>query len=114
MLDNVGLIAANTSRTRAYLAALERNKLLPSWCLLLDDGSKKIKIGQTKGNSYKTQNIDLNENSWSESNFDPTLPLEPWLERLGLNYVKSNTQDIHSDEIVDLIKSSKPDVLIYS
>ena len=114
MLDNVGLIAANTSRTRAYLAALERNKLLPSWCLLLDDESKKIKIGQTRRNSSKTQNIDLNENSWSESNFDPTLPLEPWLERLGLNYVKSNTQDIHSDEIVDLIKSSKPDVLIYS
>jgi methionyl-tRNA formyltransferase len=114
MLNNIGLIAANTSRTRAYLAALERNKLLPSWCLLLDDESKKTKIGQARGISFKTKNIETTENLWSESNFDPTMPLEPWLERLGLNYEKSNTQDIHSDEVIDLIKAAKPDVLIYS
>ena len=48
MLDNIGLIAANTSRSRAYLAALERNNLLPSWCLLLDDESQKTKIGQAQ------------------------------------------------------------------
>jgi methionyl-tRNA formyltransferase len=114
MLDNVGFIAANTSRTRAYLAALERNKLLPSWCLLLDDESEKTKIGQTRGNSFNTQNFEPNENAWTESNFDPNMPLEPWLQRLGLNYIKSNTQDIHSDEVIGLIKAAKPDVLIYS
>ena len=113
MLNDIGFIAANTSRTRAYLAALERNNLLPSWYLLLDDDSQKARIGQAQVN-FSIKKIYPDEDAWSESNFDPTMPLEPWLERLGLNYVKSNTQDIHSDEVVDLIKASKPKVLIYS
>ena len=114
MLKNIGFIAADTSRTRAYLTALERNKLLPSWILLLDDESQKAKIGQAHGSSFKTKKIYPDKDYWSESNFDPTMPLEPWLERLGLNYVKSNTRDIHSDEVIGLIKASKPHVLIYS
>ena len=114
MLNDIGLIAANTSRTRAYLAALEKHNLLPSWCLLLDDESPKPKIGQAQRNCFKTKKIYPDEDSWSESNFDPTIPLEPWLEHLGLNYVKSNSQDIHSDHVIALIKEAKPNVLIYS
>ena len=114
MLSDIGFIAANTSRTRAYLAALERNNLLPCWCLLLDDDSNKPKIGQASRNVSKRQDSCFLEDAWSESNFDPTVPLEPWLKRLGIKYERSNTQDIHSDDVIDLIKDAKPAILIYS
>ena len=49
LMKDVGLILANTSRSRAYLAALVRHNLHPSWVLLLDDDSKEIKLGQSSG-----------------------------------------------------------------
>ena len=57
MLNDIGFIAANTSRTRAYLAALERNNLLPSWYLLLDDDSQKARIGQAQVNFSNKKKI---------------------------------------------------------
>ena len=114
MLSDIGFIVANTSRSRAYLAALERNNLLPCWCLLLDDDSNKPRIGQASSTDCKRKDPCLLEDAWSESNFDPTTPLEPCIKRLGIKYEKSNTQDIHSDDVIDLIKDAKPTILIYS
>jgi methionyl-tRNA formyltransferase len=113
MLSDIGFIAANTSRSRAYLTALERNNLLPCWCLLLDDDSDKPKMGQAP-KYIKGKNSIAVEDAWSESNFDPTVPLEAWLKRVGIKYDKSNTHDIHAERVIDLIKKAKPSILIYS
>lgn len=113
-IHDVGLVAANTSRTRAYIAALERNSLLPAWTLLLDDGSQEKVPGQFDDVPTLVESDFDDGDCWSESDFDPTAPLEPWFERLGLDYVLSGSRDINSPSVVKLIAQSSPPVLIYS
>jgi len=72
LMKDVGLILANTSRSRAYLAALVRHNLHPSWVLLLDDDSKekifkilknrKITIINSTHDPDKFQNVDFTLN----------------------------------------------------
>ena len=114
MSNDFGLIAANTSRTRAYLAALERHKILPAWTLVLDDESKELKLGQAKRNQVSRVISSEPDGCWSEVNFDPTAPLLPWLDRLGISYTLADSRDIHAPEVMDLISISSPSVLIYS
>jgi methionyl-tRNA formyltransferase len=114
LMKDVGLILANTSRSRAYLAALVRHNLHPSWVLLLDDDSKEIKLGQSSGRKGLQVVNSITDDCWSESYFNPEEPLEPWLRKLGLNFVISNTQDIHSTHVIELIARAKPSVMIYS
>lgn len=114
MLNNVGFVAANTSRTRAYLAALERHDLLPTWTLLLDDGSPAVMPGMTVSEVEKASSQDWSSPHWSEANFDPSAPLEPWLKRLGLDYAVSGSRDVNAAAVIDLVAQSAPTVLIYS
>lgn len=114
MLSEVGLIAANTTRSRAYLAALERHSLLPGWTLLLNDGSENRAPGQAMETSSKVPELIPRDECWSEADFDATAPLEPWLHRLGCGYVSASTGDINAPSVVELIAQCEPSVLIYS
>ena len=114
MLTDVGLIAASTSRTRAYLAALERHDLLPTWTLLLDDESLAAMSEQAGSAVVQSSSSDHQAQCWSEVDFDPNAPLEPWLQRLGLDYSVAGSRDINAAAVVDLIAHSEPSVLIYS
>ena len=115
MLRDVGFVAANTSRTRAYLSALERHDLLPTWTLLLDDESPVAMPGQTSSRLSRPSSPDhQTAEYWSEADFDPNAPLEPWLQRLSLAYEVARARDINQASVVDLIVRSAPSVLIYS
>lgn len=114
MLTDVGFVAASTSRTRAYLAALERHDLLPTWTLLLDDESPAVMPGQADSAVVRSSSPDHQAQCWSEVDFDPNAPLEPWLQRLGLDYVMAGSRDVNAAAVVDLIACSAPSVLIYS
>lgn len=114
LLSDVGLVAADTSRSRAYLSALERHALLPSWTVLLDDGSKKRSPGQLDEDTHMRAIETTQDELWSEAAFDPGVPIEPWLQRLKLNYVVANSRDINSPGVIGLIARSAPSVLIYS
>lgn len=114
MLSDIGLILADTSRSRAYLAALERHEILPSWVLLLDDGSIANKAGKAdRGDFFVLEESNL-EDCWSENCFSPDRPLQPWLDELGLNYQISNSRDINSEKVIGLISQATPSILIYS
>lgn len=114
MLTDIGFVAANTSRTRAYLAALERHDLLPIWTLLLDDDLPVVMPGQADSAVVRLASQDCKVQCWSEIDFNPNAPLEPWLNRLGLDYSVANSREINTTAVVDLIASSEPSVLIYS
>lgn len=108
-------MASDTSRTRAYLAALERHSMLPEWMLLLlDDHSSGALPGQScEGrNSFPGNRSQAGE--WSESEFDSSTPLIPWVRRLGINYEVAGSRDINSPDVVKAISKSSPSVLIYS
>ena len=114
MLSDIGIILADTSRSRAYLAALERHEILPSWVLLLDDGSIANKAGKAdRGDFFVLEESNL-EDCWSENCFSPDRPLQPWLDELGLNYQISNSRDINSEKVIGLISQAAPSILIYS
>ena len=114
MLTDVGFVAASTSRTRAYLAALERHDLLPNWTLLLDEELPAVMPGQADSAVARSSSTDRQVQCWSEVDFDPNAPLEPWLQRLGLDYSVAGSRDINAAAVVDLIARSAPSVLIYS
>ena len=110
MSHEFGLIAADTSRTRAYLAAMERRGLMPAWVLLLDADTPAIMPGQAASGTTDVV-VDA---AWPEANFDPVAPLRPWLERLGLSYKVSGSRDINDPAVVELIAKFAPQVLVYS
>lgn len=115
MMPEIGFIAADTSRTRAYLAALERHALLPSWTLLLDDSSPDMLPGQCPSpETERLQKSAQRPACWSETDFNPVEPLRPWLERLAMPYTVADSRDINSPEVIQLIADSAPSVLIYS
>ena len=114
MLTDIGFVAANTSRTRAYLAALERHDLLPIWTLLLDDDLPVAMPGQAYPGAERFSSQDCQVECWSEIDFDPNAPLEPWLNRLGLDYSVAGSREINATAVVELIARSEPSVLIYS
>ena len=111
MFSNFGLIVANTSRSRAYLAALEKNSLLPSWVILLDIESPDIMPGQVNLTCKKPLLYDPN---WPECNFDVAEPITSLLDRLGLLYVIANTNDINDSKVIRLLNNSKLDMFVYS
>jgi len=105
-----GMIAANTSRTRAYLAAVVQANLLPSWILILDEEGDRNMPGQVDGKPSDS----VYDPDWPEANFDPCVPLIPWLDRHGLSYVMSGSCDINDPTVISLIAGCAPKVLIYS
>lgn len=106
-----GMIAADTSRTRAYLTALERFRLLPDWVLLLDAETPQAMPGQAASGTISSP---INDPEWPEATFDPSAPLRPWLERLGVPFTVSGSRDINDPSVVNLIAKSVPEVLVYS
>lgn len=116
MLNDIGMIAADTSRTRAYLAALERHDLLPSFVLLLIDTSIQIMPGQIdrEAEQPRFSNTFSNQSVWSEADFDQTTPLVQWLERLRVHFKISDCREINDKSVIDLIAHAEPSVFIYS
>lgn len=110
MSNEFGLIAADTSRTRAYLTAMESRGLKPTWVLVLDADTQAVMPGQAAADVPRS----LADPDWPEADFDPTAPLRPWLERLGLRYVVAGSRDINDPAVVSLIAQCTPDVLVYS
>ena len=110
MSHEFGLIAADTSRTRAYLTVMESRGLLPVWVLLLDADTPVAMPGQAAAGT-STGSADA---EWPEANFDPVAPLTPWLERLNLPFAVSGSCNINDPRVVELIAQAAPEVLVYS
>ena len=80
MSHEFGLVAADTSRSRAYLAAMEAHGLAPVWVLLLESDTPTPMPGQADANA----SFPVSDVGWPEADFDASAPLRPWLERLEL------------------------------
>lgn len=115
-LPDIGIILADTSRSRAYLRALARNNLLPNFALILEDDSSHILPGQVdqfQTMSFQNAISDLDE-CWSELNFDHTFPIKNELDRLCIPYEISTSKDINNSFVVDILRLREESVFIYS
>lgn len=114
-LNDVAMVAADTSRTRAYLQALVRNGLLPNYVLLLEYDADSLLPGQL-GSSQSVSFEDSvgADTCWSEAHFNPTQPIKPLLEQHGIQYEISPSKDINDLSVVNLIRQRPESVFIYS
>ena len=115
-LNDIGMIAGDTSRSRAYLQALARNKLLPNYVLVLDDASDKPLPGQLDKAqaSRESERVIEADECWSEANFDASQPIKVLLEEFGISYEISASKDINDPSVVETIRRRVEATFIYS
>jgi methionyl-tRNA formyltransferase len=93
-LDDVGMIAADTSRTRAYLEAMIRDGLVPRHALVLQAPADRALPGQAPAATIE--------------------PLTALLARAGVPYDVFASHDINAPLVVAAIRSRPETVLVYS
>lgn len=115
-LADIAMIAADTSRSRAYLQALARHRLLPNFVLLLEHTSDKPLPGQLVKDPFAEESqlvVEVDE-LWSETAFDPTLPIKALLDELEIPWQASQSKDINDPLVVEAIRRREETVFIYS
>jgi len=93
-LNNIGIVFADTSRSRCYLKALIKNNLIPGYALILFNEKNSIIAGQKKITSKKEIVKMLNE--------------------ANINYEKINNSNINHSSVIKLIKNRSEKVFIFS
>ena len=114
-LNEIALIAANTTRSSAYLQALARNNLLPGFVLLLENSSGQMP-GQLAMPSAATLEAlpDAIRDCWSECAFDPTVSVQALLDQYCIPYELAVSKDINNPTVVGQIAARQETVFIYS
>ncbi len=97
ILKSIGLMAVDSSRTRAYLAALANNNLLTAHAIYLTGAP-----GSAQRSFRKVPYFD---------NLTPALDT---IHRMGIPCEVVNTGDVNSVEVFAAVQASPVDVLIYS
>jgi methionyl-tRNA formyltransferase len=115
VLNDVAMVAADTSRSRAYIQALERAALLPAFVVLLESKTAELLPGQIDATASPGEDTRGRENDfWNEVRFDPALPVKAVLERSGIPHAVSPTSDINDPTVVRAIGERSEPVFIYS
>ena len=110
MNKDFGLIAADTSRTRAYLHSLKENNLLPVWVVVLDNVSQTLLPGQQSINGKKP----IYDYDWPEALLNPEEKLDILLTNLGVDFIKAGSANINDPSVIELIRCSNLSLFIYS
>jgi methionyl-tRNA formyltransferase len=106
-----GMVAADTTRTRAYLGAMMRHGLLPAHVLVLKSADAPTLPVQASGSLGCARASD---EDWSEADFDIASPLEAILETAGIDYRIAPSCDINDAVAVGCIAERPEHVLVYS
>ncbi len=115
-LNNIGMVAADTSRSKAYLQALIKNNLFPNYVLLLESTSQSLLPGQ----SIETQEVLItgdcadSDGCWSEARFDLTVSLKSCLDNNKIAYDLVTNTDINDPVISEILCKRLETTFIYS
>lgn len=93
-LNNIAMVAADTTRTKLYLTELIKNNLLPNYILLILTSDGEMLPGQK----------DLNTKN----------ELISCIVNAGIEYDIASNNDINSDEVIKEIESRSEEVFIFS
>ncbi len=113
---DVAMIAADTTRSRAYLHALIRHDLLPAYVLVLENSETARLPGQLAraGNVARRFGQAGDDDCWSEADFDAGIPLRELLESAAVDYGIAPARDINDPAVVATIAARPEAVMIYS
>jgi methionyl-tRNA formyltransferase len=115
-LTDIGMIAGDTSRSRAYLQALVRNEMLPDYVLVLEHATDKPLPGQldkSQSDRANEQAVEVDE-CWSEAHFDSAQPIKALLDEHGISYEVSASKDINDPSVIEAIRRRTEKTFIYS
>jgi methionyl-tRNA formyltransferase len=110
------MIAADTTRSRAYIQAMIKHDLIPNCVVVLENKSEQHRPGQISGSEaygIKSDFGDLDD-CWSEANFNPDESLKVTMEKINVSYLESGTGDINDPAVVDILQNRSEQVFIYS
>lgn len=93
-LRGVGLLGVDSSRTRAYLDAMRKQDILPSFVIFLAGPEKK----------------DLPEVPY----FDNRTPALDVIKSLGVPHVVINTDNVNDPQVIEAVADCDVSVLVYS
>ena len=115
-LDGIGMIAADTSRSKAYLQALLRHDLNPDHVLVLRNPGHGTLPGQTAAKQVRSaaEGPDGLAECWSEAQFDVCEPVEVTLQRMHTIVEIIECADVNDSVVVDRVRRMPQSVLIYS
>lgn len=111
------MIAADTTRTKAYLQALIRNKIFPNYVLLFVNEQDALLPGQINDSTDFEQETSLNQSKddcWSEEKFNPLTSVQRLLESAKIAYEISPSQNINDQAVINLISGRPESVFIFS
>lgn len=114
--SDVGMIAADTSRSKAYLQALSRHALFPAHTLVLRNPAAIQLPGQiavAHGGPHQNT-LPKTDECWSEMGFDVAESLEDTLTRMGVSADVIDCTDINRVDVVDKVRAMPEPVMIYS
>ncbi len=106
-LKNVIMLAANTSRSKAYAQILANNNMKINKVVFFENSSV-VKSGQSSGDF---------EARWEESPVflpDVSIPLQKTLPKICDDIVIISSDQVNDAEIVQMIRSIAPEIILYS
>jgi len=115
-LNDVAMVLADTSRSKAYVQALTRNHLLPGFALVIGNKSGTSLPGQFDHSTpnHLNNNVENSNNCWSEANFNLSEPLQVTLDASSIPYKQVEVSNIHDPSVIEIIKSRPESTFIYS
>lgn len=93
-LNDIGMVAAETERTLAYLRELEQCDLLPNYILILENRQRELRPGQVR----KKYRVDI----------------ENILRKAKVEYEISPSDDINSDLVINMLLKRPENIFIFS
>ncbi|MGR3467960.1 MAG: formyltransferase family protein [Shimia sp.] len=106
----LGLIAADTTRTRAYAAMLAREGIALTALLRMETPAEAL----GRARAPITERPGPDDPIWAEAAFDPGAPLHETLAPVQADATRTIPADINSAECVSAVAEAGCDVMIFS
>lgn len=104
ILDEFLLLAAPSTRTKAYLQIMVQNNLYPSLCIIMVEDIEKLEEEKYQVWEAKSDKEFFNENE----------PILLTLERSNIPYISVSTADINAKLLSDTLQEQRQKYVIYS
>jgi len=111
------MVAADTSRSKAYIQALIRNNLLPGFVLIIGNKSGVSMPGQVDSKESindKLNDVAVQNGCWSEAYINLSESIQMSLESSSTPYEQLEVSNIHDPSVIDIIKNRTEYTFIYS